>query len=278
MECRRCGRELPVGQGKTCPFCGIYLDTIITPRGPAGKSKRTGNRATLMTFLSVGLVVAVVAIVIPFMRGVNKENMLASMEEAFEELNGRESAFSPEEWEVRLTSFSAAVENFEKAYPSDEEHIIRVRRYLDILCGIDPDTGEAAGPSEQETYNERLILRARDEIIDIPSLAFSKPDASGKSALTVQVRNSSDKFIRQVVVLFKIYDADGNPSNGSPRGDNEWYPSIGSLLPGEDKSFFFSEPWSDAGAAAAKIEWINVVYSDRDPIFFPAEVCQALWP
>ena len=278
MECRRCGKELPVGQGKTCPHCGIYLDTIITPRGPAQKTKRSGNRSMIMSFLSVGLVVAVVAVVIPFMRGVNKGNMLASMEETFEALNGKESEFTPEEWEQRLAAFSAAVENFETAYPADEDNIIMARRYLSILCGIDPDTGEPIGPSEQQIYNERLILRARDEIIDIPDLTFAKPDASGKSGLAVQIRNSSDTYIRQIVILFKVFGADGNPSNGSPRGDNEWYPSIGSLLPGEEKSFFFSEPWSDADAAAAKIEWINVMYSDRDPVYFPAEVCKELWP
>ena len=89
MDCRRCGKELPVGQRKTCPHCGIYLDTIITPRSSGPKVKGPARRATIMTYLSVGLVVIIVCVLIPFLRSVTKKNMVVTIEKSFTELNGR---------------------------------------------------------------------------------------------------------------------------------------------------------------------------------------------
>ncbi|MDR0324790.1 MAG: hypothetical protein LBI19_01675 [Oscillospiraceae bacterium] len=278
MKCRRCGRELPIGQRKTCPFCGIYLETIITPRDPTQKLKKPRRRASLMTFISIGLVLIVVSVVIPVLRNVNEGNMRVSIEATYAELEGREAEFSEDDWEMKLASFSAAVENYKKAYPDNDENIERHKRLLYSLAGIDPDTGEFEGPTEQEIYNERLILRGRDEILDVTSITLTAPDSSGRSTLTVHVKNTSNRFISGVSMLLTIYDANGRPSNGSPRNNNEWYPNTDSLLPGEEKSFLFTEDWSDASAASAKISWINVMYSDRDPVYFPPEVCDVLWP
>jgi hypothetical protein len=283
MECKRCGKELPVGQRKTCPFCGIYLETIVKPRGPRPKTRPPGRRATIMSLLSVGFVVAAIFILVPFMRSVHKNHMLLHIEETFLELNGRELEFTEDEWEKKLASFSASVENLRKAYPSDHENIEKAERYLNILCGLDPDDPTKPGPdsiSEQERKDQRLINTAKDKIIDITELSFTASGAGGNSLISVWIKNSSsESVIAQVEIAFQAFDADGNPSIGSARGDNMWYIRTDTpIRTGETEHFRYSERWGDRNIASVKIEWLQVIYGPNNTEYFRPEVCRVLWP
>jgi hypothetical protein len=283
MECRRCGRELPVGQRKTCPYCGIYLETIVTPRGARPKGRRPTSRATLMTFLSVGFVFVAVFILVPFMRSVNKQHMLLNLEETFLELDGRELEFSEDDWQKRLATFTAGIENFKKAYPSDHENIEDIERKLHILLGLDPDDptrpDPTRRPAEQDRYNYELINRARDEIIDITEILLTGPEAGGNCTVSVRIKNSSEIIISQVTIFLDVFDEHGNPSNGSKQDDNKWYIRTDAPIGvGKTEHFRYIETWRDPNIANVKITWVIVEYGPTNRIEFPPAVCEVLWP
>ena len=264
MDCRRCGKELPVGKIKTCPHCGIYLETFITPRGPAPKTRRTGSRALIMSFVSITLAVIVMMIVIPFLRNMNKSNALENIEASYIDLSMNRDGFTDEDWEMKLASFVAAVYNFEKLYPAEQAHIDRFRGYVDRLTGGDPDT-----LTPQEIYDRELIRTARDEIIDILELT-----ASG-SGLLVRFQNASNLIIHQLVMVTEGFDADGNSlGEGAVRTDRD-----APVRPQTEERVFFIDVWGGAAAADAKIIWINVDFGPSLPaVYIRREVCEVLWP
>jgi ribosomal protein L37E len=277
MDCKRCGKELPVGQRTSCPHCGIYLHTHITPRGVPGKTKRKNNRALVMSFLSVGLVVAVVCVFIPFMRSSTKNNMLEKIDAMFLEMNGNESEFTEDEWKRKLAVFSGAVANLEKSFPKDAENIGMANTYLALLCGIDPDTGDILDPYKAQ--RDHLIRTGREDYIDILNIAFTKQD--GRSSFTVEIKNNSSITINRVTMEFEAFKPNGNPSNGSRNGDNKWGVNFTTpIRPGEVESLSFSDirhPWTDEEIASVKLLWLNVVYGPNNEAYFAPEVCAALW-
>jgi ribosomal protein L37E len=268
MKCRRCGKELPVGQRTTCPHCGIYLNTIITPRGNAPKTKRKGNRALIMSFLSVGLVVAVVCIFVPFMRGITKNDMLTNIEDMFDTWNGAETEFSEDDWQKNLAVFSGAVDNFKRAYPKDEENVEKMERYLLILLGHDPDNLDPPEISgEQREFNNRLIRIAKDEILDILDLSASK------DTLTVRFKNPSGSGIAEIRMEVEGFDASGK-SIGVGHIRSKPIPAKT-----EEQYRFPVNGWSGQDAASARIVWLDVGYGPHLPnIYFMPEVCEVLWP
>jgi hypothetical protein len=269
---------MPIGQRSTCPFCGIYLETFITPRGKGeAKVRRPYSKATLMSFLSIALAVVFMCILIPVMTRANRISAMTAIEESFQELYGHGGAFTEEAWEMRLASFSASVANYERSYPRDADGIERIKRQLDMLVGFDPDTGYYIGGTDQDRRNQELIRIAQNEIIDLTDISFTPPDGAGNSTLTVQLHNSSELIISEIRMAFVAFDSFGNPSNGSKRGDNHWFVRANTpLRPGDEEAFLFSEAWN-GDMAEIKILWMVVEYGPNFSIYLPPAVCEALW-
>jgi hypothetical protein len=271
MKCRRCGKELPAWQKKTCPFCGIYLNTIITPRDPSPKARRPKNRALLLSFISVSLILIVVTVIVPLLRGMHKADAIASMEEAFAELHGNKENFTDDEWEMRLVVFSIAVNNFENSFPSDTANIEKFRFYLRTLLGIDPENPEI--PIEgnpQEIFDRHLITRAKTEIIDIRELTVSD------TGLGFIISNPSERILLQVRIWFEAFDSAGNSlGDRAVRTDR-----IRPILPYSDERMFFSlsDLWGGASISRAKIIGLEVEYGPNESYYFRSVVCEALWP
>jgi len=257
MNCKRCGKELPVGQTKICPHCGIYLEAIIKPRGSADTSKKPMSRATVMSFLSIALVIGMCLVLIPVLRGMNKTKALENIEEMFQEWNGREAEFSETDWEKNLAVFSKAVATYKDDHPKDEENNYINQRYLYILCGLDPDYLDEYRPidpdKEQRKYNEDLIKRTKREIIDIGA-TLSSPNSAGKRALNIRIRNESTLTISEVRMGFgavdefgtllpefmKDFDAAGNLIEGFDENTSQWIKRTNKLIAtGKEEGFYY---------------------------------------
>lgn len=280
MQCRRCGKELPIGSRKTCPFCGITLDTYITPRDHTAKPPRKpGKRATKLSFLSVAFVVAIIFIVIPVLRNINKKDLLNKIEAYYLELEQNETEYDETEWELRLLTLSAMVHRFESSYPTDEENTEKITRYIYALCGLDPDNAENPEEiDEQQAYNERLINKARESIIDVTTIALEGPDRDGNCSLTVKAKNlSGQKEITQVALAFEVYDVDGNPANDTTRGTSVAYVKLPNIAPEAEAGRVFLTVWNNPDISYVKLLWMNVIYSDDESLYFPPEVCSVLW-
>jgi ribosomal protein L37E len=281
VQCKRCGRELPVGQRKTCPFCGIHLDTYITPRDPNAKPPRKkSSRSTIMSLLSVAFVVIIVSVVIPILRNVNKRAMLAKLDTEYTEMNGREDEYEEGEWEAKLATFSASIHQFKTAYPTDEENARMLERRLNILCGLDPDDPfTITDIDEQKLYNDELIRRARAEMIDFTSVTVGAPSFSGDCALMLTVKNcAADKMIEEIKMALTALDSGGKPIKDGKRGTADGYIRITTLIrPGEEMGFSYLSVWNSTAIDRARVRYFTVYYSDGSHYYFPETVCDALW-
>jgi hypothetical protein len=239
-----------------------------------------------MSLLSVAAAVIFMFVFIPVMTNANRQSARAAIEDTFWELEGSGASFTEEAWTMRLVSFSASVANYGRAYPKDTVYNDRHHRYEKILNGfdpdtIDPDTGESVfvGDTNQDRHNLDLIENTRDNIIDLTGLSLSPPDSGGNALLTVLLENRSDLIISEVRMAFEAFDASGNPSNGSTRGDNQWFvrASTPLLRPNMEESYIFQVPWTDRGMSDAKILWMEIEYGPNRSIYLPPAVCKALW-
>jgi hypothetical protein len=223
-----------------------------------------------MSLLSMGVVVIVAFIVVPFIRSRNMHDTIIKIETAYIELYGNKSDFTDDEWEVRLTAFSIAVHNFERAYPNEKDNAERFLRYLRVILGVDPDDPDQQyGPSEQDRFNQLLIDTAKAAVIDVTELTVAN------AALNVRVSNPSEVIIMQVTMEIEGFDSEGGSLGKAvirtPRDEP--------IMPGAAERYFFRNLWGGAVAAEAKLVWLNVNYGQgREDIFFQQAVCEVLWP
>jgi hypothetical protein len=269
MQCRRCGKELPTGQKKTCPHCGIYLETIITPRNPASKTKRTGSKALLMSLLSVGLLVAVMSFIIPFFNNMHKTDAIAKLEEAYAELSENRDAYTDDEWKMRMASFSAAVNNFANRNSREKELIDKYRRYELILNGFNPDDpDDFIGLSPQEQLDSMLLKRAKNEFIDITGLTVNSLGVS------IQIKNPSDWIIAQVRIWIEGYDERGNTAG-------ERVVRVPPILANSERGelFTLADLWGRDDIVRVSIVGLDLDHGpETENIFFRRAVCEQLWP
>jgi hypothetical protein len=169
---------------------------------------------------------------------------------------------------MRLATFSAAINNFERGYPNEGALIDKFRRYELELNGYDPDDPDRPPPSEQEEFDQYLIAYAKEKIIDIIDLSASD------AGVSVRIRNASDRIIVRVRMAIEGFDA-----NGNSLGQGHIQTDINRpILPQTEDNDIYTGLWSGETAANVRIEWLEVNFGPERIYFFRPEVCAALWP
>jgi hypothetical protein len=240
-----------------------------------------------MSLISVGVAVTFMLVFIPLMTNANRANARANIEESFSELNGNETVYSEEDWEMQMVSFSIAVDNYKRSYSRDMEYLIKHDRYLRILNGFDPDitdpeTGEHlyVGTTDRDRRNKALIDTARDEIIDMLGVSLVPPDSAGNILMHVRLENRSEYIINEVRMAFEAFDEFGSPSNGSNSVEypNQWFVrSTKPLRMNVEESIPFQTAWGDKNISQVKILWMEIEYGPSFSVYLPPAVCEALW-
>ncbi len=291
MQCRRCGKELPIGHRNTCPFCGIRLDTHITPRDTTVRPRRMVNRRnSLMSMFSVVFVVALVLIVVPILQRNTKTISETEIESLYKELKELRPVLEAQylaskngkwnedpDWEIKINSFAAKIYKYKQDFPKEEERYAVYDAWITELM-------QPPNVTEQSQFNEWAINSAKDDVLDILSVTVAKPDEAENIRLDVEIVNHSADTISQVSIAIEAFDAEGNPvfdrtqlgENGDPV--NLGYVHTNDyLIPGANRTYTFEAVWNNPEITAAKIYWLAVEYSDETKYFFPPEVCEAVW-
>jgi hypothetical protein len=200
-----------------------------------------------------------------------QQNALSAIEESFSELNDNRSSFGYDEWEMRIASFSASVDNYERSFPKDTENIEKIKGYLNTLNELEPLT-------EQDKRNRHLIDTARSEIIDLLGVSLEPHEDNGNILMHLRLENRSEYIINEVRMAFEAFDGFGEPSNGSGQGDNLWHVrSNAPLRPNVEESIHFQTAWGDTNISHIKILWMEVEYGPNFSVYLPPAVCEALW-
>jgi len=232
-----------------------------------------------MSLLSFCVAVIAVFVMVSISRSVNKNSAFTSIADDYYELFDNEDSFTEEQWERRLTSFNVAVSKFKNNYKRDRESVEQVDRWLNILMGFDPATGEFVGNTEQDKHDKNLIATAKDEIIDLFDIVFEPPAGAKDARLSLTLKNRSDWIVSEVRMAFDAFDSEGNPSNGSVRGDNRWHVRASTPIRPEDTDdLLFLNRWDERDIASVKLVWMDVEYGPNRVTHFPAAVCEVLWP
>ncbi len=291
MQCRRCGKNLPMGHGNTCPFCGIRLDTYITPRNTSVKPRKPASRRnSLMSMLSVAFVVILVVIIVPVLQNntkVKSETEIATLYAELIELRPELQAqylaeksgnwYEDDDWEIKINSLVAMIHKFKQDYPKETEKHAEYDAMITELM-TPPNI------TEQSQFNEWAIANAKAEVVDILSITVGKPDEEGNMSLNVKIKNNSKETFSQVNIAFEALGAGGNPIyDGNETGENGEPVNLGYihtndyLIPGGEQTYTFKGIWKDPNIAAARVHWLQVEFSNGNTHYFPPEVSKEIW-
>lgn len=291
MQCKRCGKELPIGHRNTCPYCGIRLDTYITPRDTSVKPRGIVNRRnSLMSMISIAFVVFLVVIVVPILQNNTKNSSEAEIIKLYYELKELRPELEAEylvsksgnwyedgDWEIKINALAAMIFKYKEDHPKEEEKHKEYDGYMTELM-------RPAEITEQGQFNEWAIQHAKDEVLDIISVTVGKPDGEGNIRLSVRLVNHSTDTISQVSAAFEAYGTEGVPVFDETRlGENGDPANLGYirtndyLVSGAERLYTFEAVWNNPSVTAAKVYWLSVEYSNGETLFFPHEVCEAIW-
>lgn len=263
MKCRRCARELPEGETLQCPFCGIRQDTYIVPRGKPARFKRAKmKRGTFLSMISVALVVFIVAVLIPVLRGRNLDMLLAKVEDAYQAGN-RES-------------LAALLANLKRSYPAEEDKILGAQEKLDTLTGKTDDPALAEELRRQRI--EDLIGSARDTVMDITGVSLMAPSPQKTLHLTIRWKNTAAKAVTGV--KFSVEGIGANGAAAALHGSSltrAGLTSSSAVAPGEEREDTFLDVWDEGRVTSVRLVAVTLTYADKSEITLPAEVLDALF-
>ncbi len=264
MNCRRCGRELPEGDEKACPYCGIRQDTYIVPRTQSKYTRPKMKRGTMLSVVSVALVVFIVAVLVPVLRNLNRGILMEKIEQAYADQNKE--------------TLAILLANLKRSYPASGEEIDDAQEMLDSLLGKSTPQPDGDADKIRQQQIQHLIDTAQDSILQILSISFMEPSPQGTLHLSIEWKNTAEKAVSELRFSVEGLDASGATV---PLHDKEATRAgltvTGEVAAGKQSTATFLDVWDSGRVERAKLVSIVVEYADGSAVTLPQEVMDALY-
>ncbi len=282
MLCRMCDREIP-DESALCFHCGAAQETYIVRRPPLSNKRKPTARGTLITGITLVLVVVVILIAGPIIRGAQKLPR-------YEEIKTDIVALDIKD-ELAVTALKNKIDNYNRDDPETSE-LLEIKRLMQEKMGWQTDEPPAeASPSPEaepdadaqaKAEAARQILRDTvfDEVLSVRSLTWERA-ATGQFDVTVFWRNKSDKTIRDIYFAVEAVDADGQivlPLGNTDKELALLHPT-GPFAPtgaGEPTENLWYDVWPET-ATDIRLTRVDIYYEDNTHLTLDNELIELLW-